>query len=68
MVRFFQAGGHYLTALSTIAALSVLIAIGKVSAAVGVPVIVAAAGVVIGGTLGATVPAAVTPPKPPAAG
>lgn len=64
MVRFFQAGGHYLTALSVIAALSVLIAIGKVSAAVGVPVIVAAAGVVIGGQLGATIPSQV-PPKSP---
>lgn len=56
MVKFMKVAGHYVIALAVIGALSALIAVGEVSAAVGVPVIIAAAAAVIGGSLGSTIP------------
>lgn len=56
MIAFFKAGGHYLTGLAVIGALSGLIATGTVSADVGVPIIAATGTALIGGQLGATNP------------
>lgn len=57
MVKFFQAGGHYLIGLATIGAMAGLVATGNVDASVGVPVITGTAAVLIGGQLGLNVPA-----------
>lgn len=65
MARFFRTGGHYLTGLAIIAAVAALIAIGKVTEAVGMPVMVGVATALIGGQLGLNQPAAPTPPKAP---
>lgn len=56
MKAFFTAGGHYIVGLAVIGAMAALMAVGVVSAAIGVPVVTGTGSLLIGGKLGLTVP------------
>lgn len=58
MLAFLSNSWHYVMGLAVVGAISGLMAVGNVTASEGLPIITGVGSVLIGGTLGGTIPKA----------